>query len=577
MYFDSLTLTAVAEELRATVLDGRIQRVTRPTPLSLALEVYNHGRRFHLLLSAHPQFARVHLVETRPSRGVEGESPLLLLLRKYVLGGRITRVEQPEFERVLLLSIVKGPQARNTDDPELEDAFDEQIVEPLRCELIAETMDRRSNIILVGDDNIVKESVRHVTPVMSRRPIQPREPYELPPRQDKLNPQRITAEGVRALAARSDENDLARAIVGTYAGVSPQIAREALFRAAGGTGIAPGPALPFEAIAAALRELFLPPHRPTLAVNESGQPIAYAAYELHQYSGVEPQPSMSAALEAFYAARERLTSHSQRREALAAALAETRDRLERQRRQLVEQIEQAQALDRLRWEGEMIYAFLYSIEPGQTLLEVEGQTIKLDAALSPVENAQSRFRAYDKAKGALANVPELLQRTEARIAGMDERLALLALAEGFEQIEEIAREAEEQDYLKPSGRKRAKGRRQPPLRVVSSDGFTIYVGRSAGQNEQVTFQLAAPDDLWLHTRNIPGAHVIVKGSDVPERTLEEAAGLAAYFSSARADTAVEVEVARRRHVKRVPGGPTGLVTYHGERTLRVAPRPPTAT
>lgn len=574
MYFDTLTLSAVADELRATIVGGRVQRVVRPNALSIALEIYNRGRRHHLLMSAHPQHARVHLLGARASRGVEGETPMLLLLRKYVLGGHILGIEQPDLERIILLSIAKGPAARNTGDP-APDEPEEQLDELHRTELVVEAMDRRSNIILVGDDNIIKESVRHVSPLMSRRPVQPREPYELPPRQDKLNPRRATAAGLQHLAETTAEADFARALVSAYSGLSPQVAREVLFRAIGAAKAAPALDLPFEPLVAALHEILAGPWQPTLARGPEGQPLAYAPYPLVHLGGGEPQPSMSHALEAFYAAREQLTSHAQRRAALAEALGETRERLDRQRRQLAEQMQQASTLDRTRWEGEMIYAFLHGIRPGQTELEVEGEKIALNPGLTPVENAQARFRSYDKAKGALAHVPELLAATEARIAGLDERLALLAIADSFDQIEEIAREAEDQDYLKPSGKKRLKLRRQPPLRTTSSDGYTIYVGRSASQNEHVTFHVAAPDDMWLHVRGIPGAHVVIKGGDgVPERTIQEAAALAAYFSSARGDAAADVEVARRKHVRRVPGGPTGLVTYRSERSVRAAPQPP---
>ncbi len=226
----------------------------------------------------------------------------------------------------------------------------------------------------------------------------------------------------------------------------------------------------------------------------------------------------------------------------------------------------------------MIYAFLHTLAPGQASLDVEGRAIALDPARTPVENAQDRFRAYDKAKGALAGVPERLRAVEARLASLDETLALLDLAEGFEQIEGIAREAVEQGYLRPPAAAHAqqKIRRQQPLRVDSGDGYAIYVGRSAGQNEQVTFKIGAADDLWLHAREIHGAHVIVKsgGRAVPEATLVEAAALAAYFSKARDEPAVDVDISRRSLVRRVAGGPPGLVTYRAERTIRVAPRRP---
>jgi predicted ribosome quality control (RQC) complex YloA/Tae2 family protein len=620
MYFDALTLAAVADELRAIILDGRVQRARLPSRLSVALEIYAHGRRQHLLLSAHPQWTRAHLCVAKPSRGVERDTPLLLLLRKYVVGGRIVAIEQPALERVLILSIAKGPHARNIGphpladphppapslvatgegenrlappaageglgvrawaDEEADLSFEEgeELVEPLRCELIVEAMERRGNIVLVGDDNIILESARHITPRMSRRPVQPREPYELPPAQEKRDPRHATAEGIRALL---DDNAaaaplLSRALVGAYRGLSPLAAREAAFRATGQPDPPLAPDMPWEQIAASVRELWSAPWQPCL-VFDAGEPVAFAPYALTHLAPFEAQPATSAALELFYAARERLSSHEQRRDAVRQQLLDARERLDRQRRLLGVELERAQDLERLRWEGEMIYGFLHAIRPGQTALEVDGRSIALDPARTPAENAQERFHAYDKAKGAQAGVPDRLRAVEARLAGLDETLALLELAEGFEAIEGMAREATDQGYLREpeAARKRQKIRPQPPLRIESADGLTIYVGRSAGQNERVTFTLGGPDDLWLHARGIPGAHVIIKsgGRAVPERTLLEAAALAAYFSKGRDEAGVDVEIARRALVRRVPGGPPGLVTYRAERALRVAPRAP---
>ncbi len=577
MYFDALALAAVAEELREAILGGRVQRALLPSQLSVALEIYAAGRRWHLLLSAHPQFTRAHLSAAKPSRGVERATPLLLLLRKYVVGGRVVAIEQPDLERVLLLSIVKGPQPRNTPADEADEPPEDD--EPLaegetrRCELVVEAMERRGNVILVGDDNLILESLRHIPPRLSRRPVLPREPYELPPRQEKRDPRHATAEGLRALLDGS-EPQLARAMVAAYRGLSPLAAREVVFRATGSADTPLAPDLPWARLALALRGLWADAPEPSLARGPTGEPLAFAPYMLTHLPGAAPAESTSAAVEAFYGAHERLSSHQQRRDAVRALLLEARERLLAQRHSLAAELQRAAELDRLRWEGEMIYAFLHSLRPGQAALEVEGRTIALDPQRTPAENAQDRFRAYDKAKGALAGVPERLHEVEARLAGLDETLALLDLAEGFEQIEGIAREAAEQGYLRAAGRPGAKQRRQPPLRVDTPDGYAIYVGRSAGQNEQVTFKIGAADDVWLHARGMPGAHVLIKsaGREVPEPTLRRAAELAAYYSKGRGESAVEIDIARRSQVRRIPNAPAGLVSYHAERTIRAAPR-----
>jgi predicted ribosome quality control (RQC) complex YloA/Tae2 family protein len=545
------------------------------------------------LLSAHPQHARAHLVAEKLSRGGEQVTPLLLLLRKYVLGGRLVGVEQPALERVLVLSIAKEPHRRNerstdggeqpnatttpAEQAELLDAANTS-GETLYCELIAELMDQRSNVILIGDDNIVLGSVKRVTAHMSSRQVVAGLPYTLPPRQDKLDPRTATGEGMRAAAARPARG-LAHAIVSAYRGVSPQVAREALFRATGQPDLPLDGAAPHDAIAASLCALYQPAARRPSLVYADGQPRAYAAYALEHWGGGEAQPSMSAALDAFYTPREGLTAHRQRRDALRAQLGEARARLEKQRDSLRGELVRADDLERLRWEGEMIFGYLHAIAPRQQTLDVAGATITLDPSLSAVENAQARFRAYDKAKGALRGVPERLEATEHQLAAVDELLVLADLAEGFDALQQIEAEAAAAGFSRrtPGSKKLRTQGRAGPLSLRSRDGLLIYIGRSATQNIEVTFRLGRKDDLWLHTRQIPGAHVIVRreGGEVPEQTLCEAASYAAYYSGARGETSVDVDVCRRSLVRRIPNGPPGLVSYQAEQTLRVAPqRPP---
>jgi predicted ribosome quality control (RQC) complex YloA/Tae2 family protein len=593
MQFDALTLAAVADELRATIVGGRVQRVVQTSPLSLGFEVYAGRRRHYLLASAHPQFARVHLVSAKPSRGVDGGTPLLLLLRKYVLGGFIVAVEQPPLERILVISIAKESGARNSGRDDAADADEEDLPlddEPpvgytpspdaLRCELIIEPMDRRSNIMLVDDNNVVLECIKRVTRRMSSRVMLPHSVYELPPAQrEKRDPRAATAAGIEVLR-EGRERDLARALVAAYRGVSPQLAREVVLRALDRASARVDEELPFYTIAGRLRELWGGEWQPSLVPGDP-EPLSFAPYRQTASPDAVDVPSISAALEAFYGARESLTAHTQRRDALAGRLAAAHEKLDRQRRQLQSELDRARELDQLRWEGEMIFAYMHTLAPRQAQLVVEGQVIQLDPLRSPVDEAQSRFRAYDKAKSAIAGVPQRLATVEARLGGIDELQALLALTDSYEQIEQIAAEGEELGYLAPdTGErrpKRAAGAARPrPLHLVSSDGFDIYVGRSSAQNAEVTFRLGRPTDWWLHVRGIPSAHVIVRGEgrEVPERTLAEAGGLAAYFSKQRDEVAAEVELCRRSVVRRIPGGSPSLVTYRAERTLRVAPRAP---
>ena len=581
MNFDALTLSAVADELRGAIVGGRVQRVLLTSPLSIGMEVYHAGKRWQLVASADPRNARLHLITAKPTRGVERETPLTLLLRKYVRNGIISAIEQPPLERVLVLSIIKHPPVRKDDGLATLEPDDDDVDVEQRCELIFEVMGQRSNIVLVDDDNLILDAVKRIPAEGARRTIMPRDVYVAPARQlDRRDPRTVTAKGIAALLQAVDgpaEGDLGKAIIGAYAGVSPQQAREAIMRATGQPKAELSSDLPFEAIADALRGLWTEPFAPSLAY-EDDQPIAFAPYHMTQYPTVQPVASISAALEAFYANSDQITAHAQRRDALRQRLLDVRERTQRQHDALDRELERAAALDRLRWEGEMIFGYLHTIEPGQTALQVEDATIKLDPQKTPVENAQARFREYDKAKGALAGVPERLAATDGQLRYIDETLTLLELADTYEGIAAIEREVQEQGLVKASGGKaQMRGPRGTPLRLQSSDGLTIFVGRSAGQNDDITFRLARPHDLWLHARDMPGAHVVVQTEDdVPARTLEEAAGLAVYFSAARHSTSAEVIVTERRHVRKIPGGPPGLVSFRNEQTIRAVPVAPAA-
>lgn len=568
MYVDALTLSAVVAELRDAVMGGRIQRIVQANTHTFGLEIYA-GQRVTLLLSAHPQQGRVHLSAAKVTRGGESDSPLGLLLRKYAKNGFITTIRQPPLERVVALSITKYPGPRNLDNDAAEEVTEER-----RTELIVEVMGGRSNIILVDEQGMILDALKRVGGDQ-RRPIVPHVMYTPPSPAPgvRRDPRTTTTQELRKLIA-GPEADVVKTLVGGYVGVSPLVAREALFRAAGRISASWSPDLPVDQIAEELRGLYNEVYQPSLA-REEGRPIAFAPYHLRQYPQVEQYESVSEAMETYFAVTDTLTAHAARKVALTARLNDVRTRWLRQKEALARELERAQAIDRLRWEGEMIYGFLHAIEPGQTRLEVEGQIISLDPSKTPVENAQQRFRSYDKAKGAIADVPERLAAAEAQVAYLDETLALFELVEGFDAIAAFERELIDQGVLRLEGGRQARGPRSQPLRVTSSEGTPIFVGRSAGQNEEVTWKLARPQDVWLHARGVPGAHVVIRtDGPIGDQTLVEAAGLALYFSKARMESAADVTVCHRRDLRKVPGGPPGLVTVRNERTLRTRPLAP---
>jgi predicted ribosome quality control (RQC) complex YloA/Tae2 family protein len=565
MYFDALTTAAIAAELRAELLDGRVQQVLLPDRLSLAMEIYAHRQRRYLLASAHPQAARVHLLAEKPRRGVDSASPLLLLLRKYVRGARLVDIIQPPAERILHLTF-DGP------------------LEPVT--LVIEVIGRYSNLVLVGADGAVLDAIKRVGPDINRyRVVLPSHAYAPPPPQDKLLPGDVTEYRLRRLlagwppAGPSGATPLRQALVGGIAGISPLAAREIAFRALGDVDA------PLEAVQRitplleACRALTREPPQPCIARDEDDEIIAFAPYPLTHMGTWEPVESMNAGVAAYFGGES--GGYQAARAPLSRAIEAGRERLAHRGARLAEEQAAAGDPESLKHMGEAILAYAHQIEPGQSELVVEwvpGQPplrVKLDPKSSPSENAQNYFRRYRKAQRAGAEIPVQVAQVEAEQAYLDQLAQDLAMAESRPEIDAVAGALVEAGYLKKRKRKPSSPAARP-LHFRSPDGFILWVGKNALQNEELTFRRASPDDVWLHARGMPGAHVVVQaeGRPVSEQTIEWAAKQAAYYSRGRDDTQVEVDVVPRRNVRRLKGGRPGQVIYRGERTLRVAPEAP---
>lgn len=572
MYFDALTAAAVAHELRAKAVGGRVQAVLQMDPLSVAFEVYAHRQRLYLIASAHPQFNRVHLTATKPRRGVDKPSPLLLLLRKYVRGAQLVAVEpvrrtdgQPAFERALHLAF-DGDQGPTT--------------------LVCEIMGRLANVILLDAGGVVLDAIKRVTPEMTRvRVVLPNHPYVPPPPQDRPAPVGLTAGRLRQLLAGVPADEpLWRALMRGLRALSPLAAREVAFRALGDSA-APCSAIgDAAAVVQALNELFAPLYdgawKPSI-VRQDDNVEAFAAYRLTHYGDWEPVESISAAVEAYFASLAGSDPYQTAKDQVRQVIAQARERLKRKREALERSQVSEEEVERLRACGELILGYAHEIEPGQTLLKAAYSpdepplSIQLDPTLTPVENSKRYFREYDKAKGALREVPVRLNQVAAELAYLEQLETDLDLAESQPEIAQVRAALAEAGYLRVP-RRRPSPPRLRPLRLESSHGFVVLVGRNARQNEEVTFQHGAADDLWLHARGVPGAHVLIKtdGRPVPEETIRFAASLAAYYSRARTSSRVAVDVTQRRHVRRVRRGRPGMVTYSHESTVFVKPADP---
>ena len=566
MYFDALTISCVADELRRTILHGRVQKVLLPDALSVGLEIYARRQRHYLLGCAHAELGRLLLSSTRLRRGAGKETGLLLLLRKYARGAIVSAIRQPPFERILHLEL---------DHPEWG------------CtELVFEIMGRRSNIILVDASQRVLDATKRVGPHLSpSRPVLPGKPYAPPPPQAKLPPSDLTEYRLRQLLTAADaQAQLWQALVKGLQGVSPLLAREIAFRALREPRATVGQVERLTPILVAVRELLAPLEsslwQPTV-VMEGGQPIVYAPYPLTHRGEPQPMPSISAAIESCTQAAASADPYAAAKQPLQEAIARARSRLERRQQALQRAAEQANEAEKWRQWGEWLLAYAHAIAPRQTELVVEtgeGETltIPLDPDKSAVENAQACFARYRKAQRAAAGGPARLEEVALALADLEQLETDLQLAASRPDIEEVRAALVEAGHMRSSKGRRAKRPPSQPLSLTSADGLPILVGRNSRQNDEVTFRRAGSDDWWFHARGVPGAHVIVRAGEgeLPPATLRQAAELAAYFSRLRDEANVRVDYTRRRHVRRVRGAAPGLVTYTREKSIRVAPRGP---
>lgn len=576
MNYDALTMAAVADELRAKVLGGWVQKVVLPAELALGLGIYSHHQMHWLLLSAHPQEARAHLISERLARTSDEVSPLLLLARKHIRDQRLVAVEQMPHERVLTLTIGD-------------------------CRLVIEVMGRHSNILLLDGEGLILDSVKRIGPSLSRqRIVLPHQPYTPPPAQTKAAMEALQPSDLEGAFREAEPRAPGwQVLVGSVAAVSPTMAREIIHRA---TGDASMPARAVDSAEVVLRHLRdlsaglrTGQWKPSVAVQGEAV-VAFAPYILTHLPGARLCQSISEALESFYTQSERLKPLEQARSRLQAIVVEGRRPRQRRLESLQRQMLQAEQAEELRWRGQMLLAFGPGLRPSQATLEVEGRQIPIDPRLSWLENAQACFRDYERARGALNEVPSRLAETRQELEYLDQLATYVSLAESVEELRRLEAELEQalpgaQARVEKTGQKagmsqgkrprwpagrpkmgRAHGR-QPQPYAVSPEGYDIYVGRSGLDNEAVTFQISRPDDLWLHARGVPGAHVIVRGGleEVPAATLQQAARLAARFSQASEAGKVEVDYTARKHVRKIKGAPPGMVTYSHERTLLVEP------
>ncbi|OXS63314.1 putative ribosome quality control (RQC) complex YloA/Tae2 family protein [Bacillus sp. V-88] len=557
MSFDGLFTRNMTKELNENLLHGRINKIHQPYKNEIILVIRANGKNHKVLLSAHPSYSRVQL--TAENYDNPSVPPMFcMLLRKHLEGSIIEGISQIELDRMIVFE-VKG---RN----EIGDISYKQ--------LIIEIMGRHSNIILVDKErNMILDSIKHISPSMNtHRTVLPGHSYVLPPQQDKIDPlEAETVDVLRALDFNSGKLD--KQIVQSFAGISPLYAKEVVHRAGIGSGAAIAES--FLSLIAHAKNFDI---APTLITADKE---TFYWMDL-QHLGGEKQtfPSLSELLDRFFyqkAARDRV---KQQGNDLERFIRNERDKNVNKITKLERTLEDAQQADRYQLLGELLTSNLYAVERGMTEVSVvnyydengESITIPLNPQKSPSDNAQNYFSRYQKAKNAINIVHEQIEKAQEEIVYLEQLLQQLESA-STKDVEEIREELEEEGYLKVRKQtKKKKANMKPVLeQYTSTDGTQILVGKNNKQNDYLTNRVAGRDEVWLHTKDIPGSHVVIKSSNPTDETIKEAANIAAYFSKARESSSVPVDFTEVKQVKKPKGAKPGFVIYEGQQTVYVTP------
>ena len=558
MAFDGIMMTMVKQELSAALTGARVSQIYQPArdELVVAFRTNDGNKKLLIRLTDSP---RVHLA----SCSIENPPvpPMMcMLLRKRLGGARLSEITQPKNERIITLCF---------------DAISE-IGDRESLRLYIEIMGRYSNAILVDGEGRVIDSVRRIDFSESEeRVLLPKMPYELPAMQDKLC---ITESDTAAVCARIEElggDD--KAVLSTIQGISPIVAREIAFRARQ-TGMA--------AQIDALRALVLSGRgEPTLIWRADGTPMDFCFMNVRQYGDTLRKrhfDTYGELLDAFYADRDRIARMKVKSADLNRLLTNAVDRLSRKINLQKADLKQCADREQLRIRGDLLQANLYRVPKGASAVTVENfydehnapLTIALNPAITPAMNAQRFYKAYNKAKTREIMLTEQIAKASDELNYLDSVRDTLSRCTSEAELSAVREELREQGYLKAQKGSKRKEKPLPPLEFKSSDGYRILVGRNNVQNDTLTLRFAAKSDLWLHTKNIPGSHVIVlaEGRPVSDTAVREAAAIAAAHSKARDSAQVPVDYTLVKFVSKPSGAKPGKVIYVNNKTVYVTPK-----
>ena len=549
MTFDGLFTHAMIHELNQTLQNGRVTKISQPYPNEVILTIRANRTNYPVLLSANPRYARFQITQI-PYTNPAVPTNFTMMLRKYLEGAKLLEIKQLDNDRVVYFEFL----TRN------------ELGDKLPLLLSAEIMGRYSNVILINQStNKIIDTIKHVGMDQNRyRTLLPGATYRQPPTQNKENPFEQESNTFEKLIQKYPNREvLADSLLKQYQGISRDNAL---------------------ALADKLHTSnnYVQAFNDFLAMTENPIPTMNS----NNFSIFTDNPNdkkfstLSEMLDVFYHTKANRDRVQQQGGQLLHVIRKNLQRNKKKLKKLSNELKATENADEYRIKGEVLTTYLYQIKRGMTKITLPNFydnnkeiTISLSNQLSPSQNAQKYFKKYQKLKNAVTFVNEQIELTKKEVAYLEEIQTQIELATPAD-LDDIKTELQQEGYIKKKQQKSKRSSRvkiNKPESFIASDGTEILVGKNNLQNEKLTLHTAKKTDIWLHAKNIPGSHVIIKSNNPSDETLFEAAMLAAYFSKFRSSTNVPLDYVQVKNIRKPNGSKLGFVIYEGQKTLTVTP------
>lgn len=571
MAFDGFVISNIVTELNQKILGGRIYKIYQPEADEITLVIKKERNTLRLHISASASLPLIYLTDTSKTNPMQAPN-FCMLLRKHLSNGRIVSIFQPNFERIIEITI------EHLD--ELGDLCQKR--------LIVELMGKHSNIIFADSEDMILDSIKHISAnISSIREVLPGRTYCFPPSKGKHTIFALTPE-IFSNEVIQKPTSLSKALYSSITGMSPLIANEICYRA-GLDGSASTDSLTEEYASGLYGQLMklktsveMKDYHPNV-IYYGEEPKEFSCIPLTSYSDGTSKsfPSIFDVLICYYAEKEKYTRMKQKTADLRKIVQTAQERVSKKYDLQQKQLKDTKKREKYKVYGELIQTYGYQLEPNAKSLTCvnyytnEEITIPLDPNKTPLENSQKYFARYSKLKRTYEALSQLVVETKADLDHLESIATSLSLSEDEKDLALIKEELIDYGYIKSRGNQRTKRQKKSkPLHFLSSDGFHMYVGKNNYQNDELTFKFANGGDWWFHAKQMPGSHVIVRkeqAETLPDATFEEAGRLAAYYSKGRQAPKVEIDYVQRKELKKPPKAKPGFVIYHTNYSMMCRP------